>query len=120
MSIDADHLETCLRVIAQAQELPAEHPDAIAVRRATAGLYKAVKLARRAERRAAILANDEAVTASTATGAPDRIDDETEGLPLATRAAGATAGTLLRARACYVCKQRYHEGDALHRAPRHI
>jgi NAD(P)-dependent dehydrogenase (short-subunit alcohol dehydrogenase family) len=114
VSIDADHLETCLRVIAQAQELPAEHPDAIAVRRATAGLYKAVKLARRAERRAAVLANDEAVTASTATGAPDRIDDETQGLPLATRAAGATAGTLVRARACYVCKQRYHEVDAFH------
>ena len=114
MSIDADHLETCLRVIAQAQELPPEHPDAVAVRRATAGLYKAVKLARRAERRAAVLANDTAVTASTATGAPDRIDDETRGLPLATRAAGDTAGTLMRARACYVCKQRYHEVDAFH------
>jgi NAD(P)-dependent dehydrogenase (short-subunit alcohol dehydrogenase family) len=114
VSIDADQLETCLRVIARAQELPADHPDAIAVRRATAGLYKAVKLQRRAERRAAILANDEAVTAATATGAPGRIDDETQGLPLAPRAEGATAGTLLRARACYVCKQRYHEVDAFH------
>lgn len=114
MSIDPDDLETCLRVIARAQELPDEHPDALAVRRATAGLYKAVKLRRRAERRAAVLANDAAVTAATATGAPGRIDDETRGLPLAPRAEGRSAGTLLRARACYVCKQRYHEVDAFH------
>ena len=114
MSIDPDDLETCLRVIARAQELPAEHPDALAVRRATAGLYKAVKLRRRAERRAAVLAADAAVTAATATGAPGRIDDETRGLPLSSRAGGASAGTLLRARACYVCKQRYHEVDAFH------
>ena len=114
MSIDPDDLETCLRVIARAQELPAEHPDALAVRRATAGLYKAVKLRRRAERRAAVLAADAAVTAATATGAPGRIDDETRGLPLSSRAGGASAGTLLKARACYVCKQRYHEVDAFH------
>ena len=114
MTIDPDDLETCLRVIARAQELPEEHPDALAVRRATAGLYKAVKLRRRAERRAAVLAADAAVTAATATGAPGRIDDETRGLPLSSRAGGASAGTLLRARACYVCKQRYHEVDAFH------
>ena len=114
VSIDPDHLETCLRVIAQAEGLSPEHPDAVAVRRATAGLYKAVKIRRRAERRAAIAANDDAVTAATATGAPGRIDDETQGLPLAARAEGATAGTLMRARACYVCKRRYREVDAFH------
>jgi NAD(P)-dependent dehydrogenase (short-subunit alcohol dehydrogenase family) len=112
--IDPADLEACLRVLAELEALPVEHPDAVAVRRATAGIYKSVKLRRRQERRDAILANDEAVTAATATGAPGRIDDETNGLPLVSSADGATAGTLLRARSCYVCKVRYQEVDAFH------
>ncbi|MGI8802096.1 MAG: SDR family NAD(P)-dependent oxidoreductase [Solirubrobacteraceae bacterium] len=91
-----------------------EHPDALAVQRATARLYKTVKRRRRTERRATITANDEAVTAVTATGAPGRIDDETEGVSLRSSAAGPSAGTLLRARACYVCKERYIEVDAFY------
>jgi NAD(P)-dependent dehydrogenase (short-subunit alcohol dehydrogenase family) len=112
--IDPERLAEALRVLADAAALPTEHPDAIAVRRATAGLFKTVKERRRAERRDAILAADTAVTAATATGAPGRIDDETQGLPLLSRANGTTAGTLIRARACYVCKRRYHEVDAFH------
>jgi NAD(P)-dependent dehydrogenase (short-subunit alcohol dehydrogenase family) len=112
--IDPERLAEALRVLGEAEALPPEHPDAIAVRRATAGLFKTVKERRRAERREAILAADAAVTAATATGAPGRIDDETQGLPLLSRANGATAGTLVRARACYVCKRRYHEVDAFH------
>ena len=54
-----------------------------------ARLFKTVKKQRRAERRAAIRANDDAVTAATATGAPGRIDDETNGVPLRSRAAAA-------------------------------
>jgi NAD(P)-dependent dehydrogenase (short-subunit alcohol dehydrogenase family) len=114
MSIDPESLRTCLRVLAEAESLPAEHPDGLAVQRATAGLYKTVKQRRRVERREAILANDEAVTAATATGAPGRIDDETRGLPLLSRAKGATAGILLQPRACYVCKTRYTEVDAFY------
>ena len=114
MGIDPDDMGAFERVVARAQELPVEHPDAVAVRRATAGLYKAAKLRRRAERRDAVLAADDAVTAATATGAPGRIDDETRGLPLVSGADGAIAGTLLRARACYVCKRRYTEVDAFH------
>ena len=86
--IDPADLQTCLRVLAALDELPVEHPDAIALRHATAGVFKSVKLRRRAERRAAILANDAAVTAATATAAPGRIDDETQGLPLRERADG--------------------------------
>jgi NAD(P)-dependent dehydrogenase (short-subunit alcohol dehydrogenase family) len=112
--IDPQRLADALRVLAEAEALPTEHPDAVAVRRATAGLFKTVKERRRAERRDAILAADAAVTAATATGAPGRIDDETQGLPLLSSANGATAGTLQRARACYVCKRRYHEVDAFH------
>src|SRR4051794_22792126 len=112
--IDPDRLADALRLLAEAERLPPEHPDAVAVRRATGRLFKTVKEQRRAERRAAILANDRAVTAATATGAPGRIDDETQGLPLTSRAAGERAGTLMRARACYVCKQRFREVDAFY------
>jgi NAD(P)-dependent dehydrogenase (short-subunit alcohol dehydrogenase family) len=112
--IDPVDLKTCLRVLAELDRLPLEHPDAVAVRRATAAIFKTVKLRRRAERRAAILANDEVVTAATATGAPGRIDDETQGRPLLSRADGAGAGTLLQARGCYVCKERYREVDAFY------
>ncbi len=112
--IDRAELDLALRVLARAEQLPLEHPDAVAIQRATAGLYKTVKRRRRTERRGAITANDEAVTAATATGAPGRIDDETQGLTLRPVVNGSSAGTLLRARACYVCKQRYVDVDAFY------
>ncbi|MEA2157474.1 MAG: hypothetical protein QOE11_3614 [Solirubrobacteraceae bacterium] len=112
--IDPADLEVCLRVLDEVQALDAEHPDAVAVRRATGALFKTVKLRRRAERRAAVLAADAAVTAATATGADGRIDDETAGLPLRSGVAGASAGTLVQARACYVCKERYVDVDAFY------
>jgi len=112
--IDPDDLRTCLQVLADLDALPVEHPDAVAVRRATAGIYKSVKLRRRAERRDGVAVADDAVTAATATGAPGRIDDETQGLALLSTATTATAGTLLRSRACYTCKDRYHLVDAFY------
>jgi NAD(P)-dependent dehydrogenase (short-subunit alcohol dehydrogenase family) len=112
--LDPADLETFLRVAEEAEGLPTGHPDAVAVQRATAKLYKAVKVRRRVEKREAIAANDAAVTANTATGAPGRIDDETRGLPLSQRARGETAGTLLQPRACYVCKTRYVDVDAFY------
>ena len=112
--INPEELAACLRVLARLGELPVEHPDAVAVRQATASVFKTVKERRRAERRAAILANDDAVTAATATGAPGRLDDETRGLPLVSSAGGARAGELLRARGCYVCKTRYRRVDAFY------
>jgi NAD(P)-dependent dehydrogenase (short-subunit alcohol dehydrogenase family) len=112
--IDPDRLADALRVLAEAEQLPPEHPDAVAVRRAVGRLFKAVKEQRRAERRSAIRANDQAVTAATATAAPGRIDDETQGLALTSSATGSRAGTLLRARACYICKQRYRAVDAFY------
>jgi len=109
-----EDLSLALRVLAAAERLPIEHPDAVAIQRATASLYKTVKRRRRSERRGAIAANDAEVTQATATGAAGRIDDETQGLPLRSRAAGGAAGTLMRARACYVCKQRYCQVDAFY------
>jgi NAD(P)-dependent dehydrogenase (short-subunit alcohol dehydrogenase family) len=107
-------LKLCLRVLAAADELPTEHPDAVAIRRATARIYKGVKESRRSQRREKVLANDRAVTALTATGAHDRIDDETQGLKLVSNAAGALAGRLLQPRSCYTCKSRYVDVDAFY------
>ncbi len=112
--IDPDRLAGALRVLAEVEQLPPEHPDAVAVRRVVGGLFKTVKKQRRAERRSAVRANDEAVTAATATGAPGRIDDETQGLALTSRATGERAGTLMRARGCYCCKRRYSDVDAFY------
>jgi len=112
--IDPERLAICLAVLAEAEALPPEHPDAVAVRRATAGLFKTVKLQRRRDRREAILANDREVTEATATGAPGRVDDETAGIPLRTSVTGGTAGVLRQPRGCYTCKQRYTVVDAFY------
>ena len=112
--IDGERLATALAVFRELDDLPVDHPDAIAVREATGRLFKQVKERRRRERRDAQLAHDAAVTAATATGAPGRIDDETLGLPLAPATTAALAGTLRIARACYTCKQRYTQVDAFY------
>jgi NAD(P)-dependent dehydrogenase (short-subunit alcohol dehydrogenase family) len=114
MDIDADDLRTCLRVLARVDELPVEHPDAVAVRQATARIFKSVKERRRAERRAAVSAQDRAVLANTATAAPGRIDDETGRVELVSTVPGTSAGTLIRARPCYQCKLRYTQVDAFY------
>ncbi|ADU00434.1 SDR family oxidoreductase [Mycolicibacterium gilvum] len=113
-AIDPDKLRTCLQVLADIEALPPEHPDAVAVRRATASIFKSVRKARRHAKRDAVAAADRAVIAATATGAPGRIDDETAGLPLVSTADGATAGTLQRSRACYVCKTHHTVVDAFY------
>ncbi|KAA0108871.1 SDR family NAD(P)-dependent oxidoreductase [Mycolicibacterium sp. P1-5] len=113
-AIDPDKLSTCLQVLADVESLPPEHPDAVAVRRATAGIFKSVRKARRNAKRDEIAAADRAVIAATATGAPGRIDDETAGLPLVSTVAGASAGTLLRSRACYICKKHHTVVDAFY------
>ncbi|WP_069812253.1 SDR family NAD(P)-dependent oxidoreductase [Streptomyces sp. TP-A0874] len=112
--IDPQRLATCLSVLRELDELPLDHPDAIAVRRATAGIYRTVKQRRRQERRAAKTAHDKAVTEATATGAADRIDDETLGIPLTASATSEIAGILERPRSCYICKARYREVDAFY------
>ncbi|WP_436519732.1 SDR family NAD(P)-dependent oxidoreductase [Actinoplanes sp. HUAS TT8] len=114
VGVDPDRLAICLAVLAEAESLPVEHPDAVQLRRATAGLFKTAKIQRRKDRRQAVLENDRAVTEATATGAPGRIDDETAGIPLKSATVGATAGVLKQARGCYVCKKRYTVVDAFY------
>ena len=113
-AIDPDDLATTLRVLADLHLLDEEHPDFISVRHATARMFKSVKQERRRQIRAAVAENDKAVVAATATGAPDRIDDETRGVDLTASATGTSAGTLLKSRACYICKQHYTLVDAFY------
>lgn len=114
-SIDPGELETVLRVLEQANALEPEHPDKVALQRATAKLYKTVKKQRRDAARDAVRAADTAVIEATATGAPTRIDDETQGLELRpASASGHTAGRLQRSQACYVCKQHYVDVDVFY------
>jgi hypothetical protein len=113
-SIDPDELATTLKVLGQLANLDDDDPDFVTVRRATAKMFKAVKQVGRLEKRARIAEADRAVVAATATGAPDRIDDETRGIPLATRTAAPTAGELIKPRSCYICKQPYTIVDAFY------
>jgi NAD(P)-dependent dehydrogenase (short-subunit alcohol dehydrogenase family) len=112
--IDPEKLAVALEVLAGMDQLDEEHPDFVAVRRATARMFKSVKKSRRLERRAEIADADRGVVAATATGAADRIDDETRGIPLATSTEAPVAGTLLRSRACYICKRQYTLVDAFY------
>ncbi|WP_145907958.1 SDR family NAD(P)-dependent oxidoreductase [Kitasatospora viridis] len=114
--IDPERLQFCLDVLGELDSLDVDHPDAIAVRRAVAHIFRTVKQRRRQEYRAKKTANDREVTSRTATGAPGRIDDETAGVfgltsPTTT---SELAGILQRPRSCYVCKQRYVEVDAFY------
>ncbi len=112
--IDPERLRITLEVLAALHELDDEHPDFVAVRRATARMFKAVKKEGRLAKRELIARSDRSVVAATATGAPDRIDDETRGIPLATSTEAPIAGTLLRSRACYICKKHYTQVDAFY------
>jgi NAD(P)-dependent dehydrogenase (short-subunit alcohol dehydrogenase family) len=113
-SIDPADLATALRVLAAAEALEKDDPDYVTLRHATGKLYKAVKLQGRRDKRDRIAEADRAVVAATATGASDRIDDETRGIPLATRVAAPTAGELIKPRACYICKKPYTTVDAFY------
>ncbi|MFC4128169.1 SDR family NAD(P)-dependent oxidoreductase [Nocardia rhizosphaerae] len=113
-TIDPAELATCLRVLEQAGQLEKDHPDSIAVQRAVGHMFKKLKQRRRVEAREQVAAADRAVIAATATGSPQRIDDETAGIPISSASTGASAGTLLRARPCYICKQRYTQVDAFY------
>jgi len=110
--VDPDDMAVFLRVAAQVTRLETGHPDMVAARRATSGLYKLAKKFRRDEKRRDELAHDAAIIAATATGSPGRIDDETQGLlPSSAVTDRAIAGTLLQPQPCYVCKRDFTQVD---------
>jgi NAD(P)-dependent dehydrogenase (short-subunit alcohol dehydrogenase family) len=112
--IQPDDLAAALRVLGAIHGVDEAHPDFVAVRRATGRMFKAVKQHRRDVKRAAIQENDRAVVAATATGAHDRIDDETRGLTLEASVRAQSAGTLMQPRPCYICKQPFTRVDAFY------
>jgi NAD(P)-dependent dehydrogenase (short-subunit alcohol dehydrogenase family) len=112
--VDPSDLETALRVLKQAGSYDNDDPDFIALRRATATFFKDAKRERRLKKRQAEAAADRTVVELTATGSPSRIDDETAGLPLTSTAKGASAGTLIVPRGCYICKNKYVQVDAFY------
>ena len=87
--IDPDDLATTLRVLDELTELPPGHPDIHVVKQATGRMYRKIRKSRRADARRPQQEADAAVLASTATGSPMRIDDETRGIPLVSSAPGA-------------------------------
>ena len=113
-TIDPADLQATLRVLGALHDLPEDHPDLIAVKRAASHMYKAIKKERKLRKRAEELAHDRAVTEATATGSALRIDDETAGIPLVSTATGAFAGELRNARGCYICKADYTLVDAFY------
>ncbi len=113
-TIDPHDLAVALRVLASLSTIDPDDPDFVTVRQATAKMFKSVKIARRGEKRQAIADADREVIAATATGAPTRIDDETIGAQLRLGTSKASAGELLVARPCYICKERYTLVDAFY------
>ncbi|NUP74567.1 MAG: SDR family NAD(P)-dependent oxidoreductase, partial [Sinomonas sp.] len=113
-ALTPEEIQACLKVLGTIHEYDEEHPDFVAVRRATGKMFKAHRRFTRNQKRDAISAADRAVIAQTATAAPDRIDDETKGNKLTASATGEIAGHLIKARACYICKQPYTQVDAFY------
>ncbi|MCH6470436.1 SDR family oxidoreductase [Sinomonas terrae] len=113
-ALSPEDIQACLKVLETIHEYDEEHPDFVAVRRATGKMFKAHRRYTRNQKRDAVAAADKAVIAQTATAAPDRIDDETKGNKLSPSATGDVAGHLIRPRACYICKQPYTQVDAFY------
>ena len=113
--LDPDDLETTLRVLAQLDTMDDDHPHFVAVRRATAKMFKAAKQARRSSPRTRSPPPTARSSPPPPPAPPDRIDDETRGHPARDAPPTApTAGTLIKPRACYICKQHYTEVDAFY------
>ena len=112
--VDPADLDVALRVLKQAGELQEDDPTYVALRRATGGFFKDAKRERRRRKREAEATADRTVVELTTTGSASRIDDETAGLPLTSTAKGASAGTLIVPRACYMCKAKYTTVDAFY------
>lgn len=116
--VDPDDLAATLRVLEQLPGLPPGHQDIETVKRASQRMFNRVRKARRAvarkEREEPLRAADEEVLARTATGSPQRIDDETRGILLETDLDTETAGELNFPRGCYICHDKYTTVDAFY------
>ncbi|GAA1348595.1 SDR family NAD(P)-dependent oxidoreductase [Falsarthrobacter nasiphocae] len=114
--LDPEDVAACLRVLGRVHEFPEDHPDFVAVRRATGKMFKAVKKYRRDIARSSVRDHDREILEATATASPERIDDETRGSQLTSRATTRVAGHLKVARGCYICKEPYTQVDSFYHA----
>ncbi|MCO1338379.1 short-chain dehydrogenase [Kocuria polaris] len=114
--ISESDLAACLRVLDSVHTLSDRDETFVAVRDATARMFKQVKRYRRAQARKAVQDADRAAVERTATGSRDRLDDETLGLQLSPGADGESNGHYVRPRGCYVCKRSFTKVDAFHHA----
>ena len=112
-AIDPDKLDMCLQVLADIESLPPEHPDAVAVRRATASMFKSVKKARRTPNATRWRPPTMPSPPLPRPVRPAASTTKPRACP-GVHCAGASAGTLLRSRACYMCKNRYTVVDAFY------
>jgi NAD(P)-dependent dehydrogenase (short-subunit alcohol dehydrogenase family) len=112
--LDPADVATALRVLAAAPSLDRDDPDLETLKRAASLMYKRLKKDRRNAKTWAERKADRTVLEATATGSPLRIDDETKGIPLVSKAAGAFAGKLVKPRGCYICKADYTLVDAFY------
>lgn len=125
VTISPEKLTIALEVLKAMHEIDEEHPDYIEMRKATSLMAKAVKKSRRLRKRAKMAKDDRAVISATATGAAERVDDETSHVipflqPMIEDKANDTqlklkvAGTLHKPRPCYICKRLYTVVDGFY------
>lgn len=112
--IAPDDMATTMRVLDELAALELEHPDQIAFKQAVNRMNRTIRHRRKRVVRQPIEDHDNAILELTATGSPERIDDETAGIPLVSHAPGATAGELKEPRSCYICKTEYTTVDAFY------
>lgn len=99
------------RLVGRLRALPADAPARLRAEQVAASFTRDGRLGRRKIRGEQRIVADAAVTSATATGAADRREDA----PLDSGAVPVRpAGTLARARRCYICKTRYRQVDAFY------
>ncbi|GAA4971857.1 NAD(P)-dependent dehydrogenase (short-subunit alcohol dehydrogenase family) [Nonomuraea thailandensis] len=128
--MEAEQVESCLRLLGLAKRLPADHPDRRRIEHAATGLIRDGRHERRAAARAQATRLDGELLAATAMGAADRRMDVPLPTPAPTAAASTPAptaaasapvptagpgtnapaagflpGSLRRPRHCYVCQR---------------
>lgn len=112
--IDPERMAVALSVLEELAALEADHPDVLRMRAATNRMNRLLRNARRRSARQPAREHDAEVLARTATGSPQRIDDETQGIRLVSSAPGAVAGVLHEPRDCYICKKAYTRVDSFY------
>ena len=112
--IAPERFQTAIEVLEELTQLDVDHPDQVRMKAACNRFNRAIRSERKRLEREPIETHDNGILSLTATGSPERIDDETAGIPLVSHAPGAIAGILQEPRDCYICKGDYTQVDAFY------